>query len=449
MVGAGLAGLTAARALLQAQFKVTLLEARDVPGGRCRTMDFGNFVADLGPEFVSTNHDYTLRVATECGMHVTSANQTDNEESRVALSEDEEAVLDKVRETAKRIVPHWLRGKGLAGEPNIQQLHDQLDTVSMAEFLKHDFGASESTVQTIGRDLASLMGTTMQDVSALRMLQELALHSEVDGAEIVDVRLAGGTCMMTDRLAQQVVRLGGVIHYNEVVSGLEQLTGSSLVDVKTSRTTYTSDAVIVSMPLPCMQAVTFTPALPPTLQQAIREIKYGDIVKVALQFDHRWWVTEDGEMHPQGKAIGTSGVVYDCANYSSGDVCEQSSSPEGVLMAYLTPPMSDEIRACESNDAQIERTLDYVRKLVPDGTDMRFQRGVVQDWKLEPYACGAYAVFGKSQQQMRMELRKAHGRIFFAGEHTSEWQGYMNGAIESGHRVAWDLWEVLTETSHG
>jgi len=196
-----------------------------------------------------------------------------------------------------------------------------------------------------------------------------------------------------------------------------------------------------------MQAVTFTPALSPSLQQAIRDIKYGDILKVALQFAHRWWVTEDGGMHPKGKAIGTSGVVYDCANHSSANVCEQSPSPEALLMAYLTPPMSDEVRALESNDAQIERTLEYVKKLVPDGTDMRFQHGAVQDWKLEPYAHGAYAVFGKSQLQMRMELRKAHGRVFFAGEHTSEWQGYMNGAIESGHRVAWDLWEVLKETS--
>lgn len=62
-------------------------------------------------------------------------------------------------------------------------------------------------------------------------------------------------------------------------------------------------------------------------------------------------------------------------------------------------------------------------------------------WELDPYALGGYAVFGTDfLPEWRSELSRSVGRIAFAGEHTSrDWQGYMNGAVESGQRAARDI----------
>ena len=74
---------------------------------------------------------------------------------------------------------------------------------------------------------------------------------------------------------------------------------------------------------------------------------------------------------------------------------------------------------------------------------VRAWAGLVQCWAEDSSCRGAYANFGPGQYGYKERLGRAHGRVAFAGEHTAMWCGYMNGAIESGHRAAWEIYALL------
>ena len=111
-------------------------------------------------------------------------------------------------------------------------------------------------------------------------------------------------------------------------------------------------------------------------------------------------------------------------------------------MAYFAPPTSVEITLLPNTKGRLRRVLDHVATVAPEGVDVHelFEKGVVQCWREDESARGVYANYGPGQYGYKELLAHQHGCIFFAGEHTALWCGYMNGAIESGHRVAWEIW---------
>ena len=112
-------------------------------------------------------------------------------------------------------------------------------------------------------------------------------------------------------------------------------------------------------------------------------------------------------------------------------------------MAYFAPPTTEEITRLPTAKARLSRVLEHVATVAPEGVDVHaeFETGVVQCWREDESAGGVYANFAPGQYGYKEVLAQQHGCVSFAGEHTSLWCGYMNGAIESGHRVAWEVWE--------
>eukprot|EP00927_Polykrikos_kofoidii_P044615 TRINITY_DN38536_c0_g1_i1.p1 TRINITY_DN38536_c0_g1~~TRINITY_DN38536_c0_g1_i1.p1 ORF type:complete len:164 (-),score=33.24 TRINITY_DN38536_c0_g1_i1:23-514(-) len=109
-------------------------------------------------------------------------------------------------------------------------------------------------------------------------------------------------------------------------------------------------------------------------------------------------------------------------------------------MAYLTPPLSRDVCGRSSPEDRLARVVELVESLVPgESKQPRVENATVQCWLEEPFARGVYAVFGPNQSRLADAAAEAHGRVHFAGEHTATWGGYMNGAIESGLRAAWEV----------
>jgi monoamine oxidase len=149
--------------------------------------------------------------------------------------------------------------------------------------------------------------------------------------------------------------------------------------------------------------------------------------------------------HPGGKALhGCAGAVYDPTVGMPGNSSDcKDSSRGGLLMAYFAPPTTEEITRLPTAKARLSRVLEHVATVAPEGVDVHaeFETGVVQCWREDESAGGVYANFAPGQYGYKEVLAQQHGCVSFAGEHTSLWCGYMNGAIESGHRVAWEVWE--------
>jgi monoamine oxidase len=169
--------------------------------------------------------------------------------------------------------------------------------------------------------------------------------------------------------------------------------------------------------------------LPSPLRQALKALTQGPATKAHLLFDRAWW-RKPG--HPQ--AYGS--------NLDTGAVWEANGSKPAVLTLLAGGRASQAFRALleDGGPQRLVRRLSWLGAGDAEARDFRSTT-----WELDTFARGGYAVFGPGfRPEWRAELSRAFGRIAFAGDHTSrKWQGYMNGAVESGLRAAREI-EIIS-----
>jgi monoamine oxidase len=172
--------------------------------------------------------------------------------------------------------------------------------------------------------------------------------------------------------------------------------------------------------------VQFDPTLHPDQARAFAQLRYGAATRVLLQFSTRFW-RKPGRPYAFGTDQPT-GAVWD------GN--EQQSSRPGILSLLAGGRAAAEIRSILERGAGVLLSrLEWLGK----PSELLTSRSVA--WDLDPWCRGGYAYFDPTfPAELRAWLMRASGRIVFAGEHTSErWQGYMNGALESGKRAAAEI----------
>jgi monoamine oxidase len=190
----------------------------------------------------------------------------------------------------------------------------------------------------------------------------------------------------------------------------------------------TCDYVVLTLPASVLRRVPITPALPAQQHDAIARLKYGRATKTLLQFSSRFWRAVG-----RPRAFGSDlpfGAVWD------GN--EEQRGRTGILSLLAGGSASDATQALVAKDGMraLASQLDW---LGSSGVELRQSRQVV--WETDPWARGGYAYFDPAfDPALRQWLARPFGRLFFAGEHTSfRWQGYMNGAVESGRRAAAEI----------
>jgi monoamine oxidase len=188
------------------------------------------------------------------------------------------------------------------------------------------------------------------------------------------------------------------------------------------------DYLVFALPAPLLRRIPVTPALPPRQHEAIARIKYGRATKTLLQFPRRFWRSA-GRPNAFGSPL-PFGAVWD-AN-------EEQRGRAGMLALMAGGSASDATNDIMTKDgvAGLARSLDW----------LGFRGDPISGWaqcrwEAEPWTRGGYAVFDADfDPSLRGWLAQPFGRLFFAGEHTScRWQGYMNGAVESGRRAAAEI----------
>jgi monoamine oxidase len=185
------------------------------------------------------------------------------------------------------------------------------------------------------------------------------------------------------------------------------------------------DYVICAMPATTLRDVPFDPQMPPEQQTAIATLKYGAATKTALQFDRATW-----RKRGQPRAYGTNlaiGAVWD------GNEEQQGASGILTLMAGGRASTDTQAMLADRGPERIVRELTWL--------DLKKTSLLAWDsvsWERDAWARGGYAFFDPQYKPvLRQWLARPFGRVFFAGEHTSvKWQGYMNGAVESGLRAS-------------
>jgi monoamine oxidase len=179
------------------------------------------------------------------------------------------------------------------------------------------------------------------------------------------------------------------------------------------------------VPATTLRDVVMDPPLPTYQQQAIAKLPYGPATRVLAQFDRRFWRSPK-----RTRAFGT-----DLAIGAFWDGNEEQAAAPGILSFLAGGSASSSLQQLLATNG-ITAIRDELDWLNPGRAKVLAWNAVT--WENDPWAQGGYAAFRTTYDpQLRPWLARPHGRVFFAGEHTSgRSQGYMNGAIETGQRAA-------------
>ncbi len=424
VAGGGLAGLTAARDLIERGAAVHLIEARNRLGGRVHTIRDQGFDAiplEAGGEFIDGAHAAIRKLCADVGLQL---QQVLREGFGLALDLRGRVQLFK----GQRHV--WSDFKQVLAQEIAMLEAAECDWHSSAAALlaRHSLDAvlrarkAGDEVRAMAQGLRGFYLADADEMSALPGV-ELAMQPR-DPGHVTLSRIKGGN----DRLIDKLARVKGLeVSLQLEVKRIEH--DARGVSVHAAHrggksSTLKADYLVMTAPAPIVRDLEFAPALPPLHRQALKALRPGPATKAHLLFDRAWWRRKG---MPQ--AWGS--------NLDTGAVWEASGARPRVLTMLAGGRASKAFRELleEGGPQRLVRRLSWLGE-VEEVRDFRSTT-----WEMDRFAGSGYAVFGPEfRPEWRSELSRTFGRIAFAGDHTSrEWQGYMNGAVESGHRAARDI----------
>jgi monoamine oxidase len=311
-----------------------------------------------------------------------------------------------VKEIGNPLAPGW---------PTSELLR-QFDRISMAELLESR-GASPEEIALLRIRYSDSWDNGTAPDSALCLLRDEAIARK--GASF---RIRGGSDQLPKALAQN---LGSRVHYRAMLERIQQNNKRVTVTVTTSgrRSQISADYLICAIPFSVLRSIEVSPAFSPDKQRAIRDLSYNSVTRVYVQSPTRSWIAE-----------GLSGyAATDLPIGTVWDSTEGQPGARGILESYTSGEQARRL-ASLSEPQRVRTVVENLRKVFPGVTD---EKAVSVAWDADPLARGAFAWFKRDQMATLLpHISRREGRVFFAGEHTSPWFGWMQGALESGNRAA-------------
>lgn len=430
VVGAGFAGLTAARELKRRGHDVLVLEGRDRVGGRSHTGHVAGIPVDMGGTFVGPTQDAVLALAAELGIDTVptyhdGANlirwrgmvrHYSGTIPRLSLG----GLLDigRVRWQFERIA----RRVPLT-EPWTARRAERLDGQSLGAWLR------SVHTGTTARDLLAIMarvtwGCEPDDVSMLHAARYVHAAGGLD--RLLDVengaqqdRFAAGTQQIADAMA---AGLGDRVVLDAAVRRIDRHDGGVTVGCEKGR----ADArfAIVAIPPEHRASIEFTPPLPAEYQRLATCWPQGRLSKAYAAYPTPFWRANGFS----GQALSDEGPVF-----ITFDVSPQPDGP-GILLGFVDARSFDELPA----DQRRKRALDCFASLFGEEA-LKPLDYVDHRWGTEQFAPGGptAAVPPGSWTRYGPWLRRPVGPIHWAGTETAdEWTGFLDGAVRSGQRAA-------------
>jgi len=430
VVGAGFAGLTAARELTRGGHDVLVLEGRDRVGGRSHTGHVAGIPVDMGATFVGPTQDAVLKLAGELGICTVptyhdganlirwrgATRPYSGTIPRLSLG----GLLDigRVRWQFERITR-----KVPLNDPWTARRATRLDSQSLGDWLRSVHAGSTA------RDLLAIMarvtwGCEPDDVSLLHAARYVAAAGGLD--RMLDVengaqqdRFAAGTQQIAEKAAAE---LGDRVVLGAAVSRIEH--GDAGVRITSAKGRAAARFVVVAIPPAHRADIEFTPTLPTEYARLADRWPQGRLSKAYAAYSTPFW----RDKGLSGEALLDADTVF-----ITFDVSPQPDGP-GILLGFVDARTFDDLPA----DQRRQRALDCFAALF--GDDARKPLDYVDyRWGAEEFAPGGptAAVPPGSWTRYGPWLRRPVGPIFWAGTETAdEWTGFLDGAVRSGRRAA-------------
>ena len=428
VAGAGLAGLAAAHELTAAGATLTVVDARDRVGGRVWTIRDGfadGQHAEAGGDLIEEQHHAIRELAGQLDLKLRRILRN----GWGYIRADRSGRSTMVRPSA---ASGWRRLSGAIDTVSkpYRLAEGRWDTPIAADLARRSAAAwldethADAELRATVTGLRSFFLADPDDLSLIALVDQFAADTPGSNAQY---RIEGGNQRLATALAQP---LGDRVLLNAEVVAISQRGHKVRVSVKAGRrlSQVACDYAILTLPAAVLRRIPVTPALPAPQHEAIARLRYGGATRTLLQFNRRFW-RAGGRPRAFGSALPI-GAVWD------GN--EEQRGRSGILSFLAGGGASD---ATQGLTAKVgpRGLLDSLGWPGARDAELLASRQIV--WEHDPFARGGYAFFDPSfDPSLRAWLARPCGRLFFAGEHTSiKWQGYMNGAVESGRRAAFEV----------
>jgi monoamine oxidase len=436
IVGGGLAGLSCAYELRKLGFEAIVLEGQGRAGGRVQTLREGldsGLTAETGGTRIPDTHHMTLDYVHEFGLtlepfkggdfadvtHLRGKNyvsghgpepdwplQLTAEERRLGVAGMAKRYFDDPLMTAK----------SSEDSVNVPAAILQQDRFTLREYLEK---------QGLSRDAIELLTLGGDSSIGIGLLMLVNFNEQVNKGYF---HIRGGNDQLPGALAKRLEAHGAIRYGCRVTSVGQDDSGAwAVMEHAGARETVRGDYVVSALPFSVARNLFADARLSAEKQRVIRELQYWPVDKVFLQMQRQFW-----------KAQGLSGFAStDLVSNRFWSLGPESSDERGLLLSYIIGKDTAKLNAMDTQ-GRVQQTLADAEAVFP-GARAHFEAARVKSWSEDPWQRGGLSRFDPGQLSWIPINARREGRIFFAGEHTSRWNGWMQGAIESARRVVREI----------
>ncbi|MGH3698702.1 MAG: flavin monoamine oxidase family protein [Pseudonocardiaceae bacterium] len=449
VVGAGVAGLVAATQLCDSGYHVAVLEARDRVGGRTVNREIpnsGGQVIEMGGQWIGPTQHRALGLVAELGLQLyptyDSGKHTVDFKGRLRRYEGRipwlgtRTLIDiglaqlKLDSAAKKVI---------TAAPWKSRNADTYDRQTFADWIAHNV-KTEGGKKFFRIVTETVFCAEPEDMSALWAMFYLGsagglnpLINTRKGAQ--QDRVIGGTQLISIRLAE---RLGDAVKLNAPVAAIDW-SGERVAVTTRDGCRFPARRVVLAVPPVLAGNIAMTPAMPSARDALVAGMPMGSVMKVNVIYETPFW-REFGLSGQANSDVRALSSVYDNTPHTG--------SP-AVLLGFLEGKHA-KATAAMSSDARRQLVLDDLASYF--GPKAYNAVGYLEmDWCAEEFSGGCYGGFARPETLTGYgtALREPVGPIHFAGTETAtRWAGYIDGAAESGERVAAEVKASILQAAH-